>query len=188
MPGAPRTDPYVRDYLIRLLPRVKRTAFAPDRDVGFVVRAASIGPGDPCASRSCGLSGFCPAGRVARRARCSSGRRSAAGRYSPRSGSFPPPAPPRTIRLAANALFADLHGTMSLSDFPSPYIAVVLRRFTARTLAPCPRANDGISRFLRARLVCVRAGFDHAVSVQHSRVCDAPCCLPPMRGRRHPGV
>lgn len=39
---------------------------------------------------------------------------------------------------ASRALFADFLGTMSLSDFPPPYIAVVLSRFTARTLRPSP--------------------------------------------------
>ena len=79
---------------------------------------------------------------------------------------------------ASRALFADLLGTMGLSDFPPSYIAVVLFRFTARTLELSPKAHDGISRFLRARLVYVRGVFDHAGSEHHSRKRNTPYCLP----------
>ena len=46
------------------------------------------------------------------------------------------------------SLFEGFTGTMRLSDFPQPFIAVVLLRFTART-SRChpPRPVRGISRF-----------------------------------------
>ena len=37
MPAAPRTDPYMKDYLIRLLPLVGREIAHADKDGGFEV-------------------------------------------------------------------------------------------------------------------------------------------------------
>jgi len=73
-------------------------------------------------------------------------------RHSLWPGPFPPPTPQAGSRLP---LFTGFAGTMGLSDFPPPYIAVVSRYgFTARTCAEA-QVGGGISRLPRKVLACV---------------------------------
>ena len=51
MPAAPRTDPYVKNYLIRLLPLVGREIAHADRDGGFEVAASNDSQGTAFVTR-----------------------------------------------------------------------------------------------------------------------------------------
>lgn len=61
---------------------------------------------------------------------------------------------------------------------PGPYIAVVLLRFTARTVAPSTTISHRLSRFPREKLSCMLGVLDHAGPARLSRWRDVPCCLP----------
>ncbi len=91
-------------------------------------------------------------------------------------------------RDASPALFEGFLGTMGLSDFPPPCIAVVLNRFTARTSSPLPVEAGRRDLPVPAREACIRArglrprGAEAALANSET----APCCLPQMRERRRP--
>ncbi len=88
---------------------------------------------------------------------------------------------PSAVRDASRVLFEGFSGTMGLSDFPPPYIAVVLLRFTART--PAPFSLSGASRRdlpVPARETCIRArGLrPRGVGPGARDSAPGPCCLP----------
>ena len=90
---------------------------------------------------------------------------------------------------APQSLFEGFTGTMKLSDFPQPFIAVVLLRFTART-SRChpPRPVRGISRFSCIELPRMLRVYDSAGPVGDLLTNAAHhAAFPTVRRGRHPG-
>jgi hypothetical protein len=81
---------------------------------------------------------------------------------------------------APQSLFEGFTGTMKLSDFPQPFIAVVLLRFTARTSLCHPtRPVRGISRFSCIECPRMLRVSDSAGPVHNSlNNAATPSCLP----------
>ncbi len=87
------------------------------------------------------------------------------------------------------SLFEGFTGTMKLSDFPQPFIAVVLLRFTAQTSRCHPtRPVRGISRFSCIECPRMRGVSDSAGPV-HDSLTNALHCVafPIVQRGRHPG-
>jgi hypothetical protein len=90
---------------------------------------------------------------------------------------------------APQSLFEGFTGTMKLSDFPQPFIAVVLLRFTARTsLCHQTRPVRGISRFSCIECQRMLRVSDSAGPVGGSLVNAVHrVAFPTVRRGRHPG-
>jgi len=86
-------------------------------------------------------------------------------------------------------LFKGFTGTMKLSDFPQPFIAVVLLRFRARTSRCHPtRPVRGISRFSCIECPRMLRVSDSAGPMGDSLSNAAHCvAFPAVRRGRHPG-
>ena len=139
--AAPRTDPYVRRYLIRLLPWVCNEQPAVPPVVWATVRMTR-NPGSESGTRP----------SVVR---------------SPWSCSFPPrtPPPPRVVTL-----FARFVGTTSTSDSPATCMSGSdVLAFPDRSAPPSGAGAAGVSRFSRMEFPRMCRVFDSAASKGSSR-------------------
>jgi hypothetical protein len=100
----------------------------------------------------------------------------------------PLPSTDSAAAAAAPALFAGFPGTTGQSDFPRPFIAVLLPWDSRRGPPHHPRRTDGGSPDSRARKDrSVHGVFDRAGSSCALRWRCSRCCLPRVPRRRHPG-
>ncbi len=105
---------------------------------------------------------------------------------SPWSGPFPPPPPPPATRRGFCSRASQVLWACPTSRRrTSPSCSLDSRRGPWRHF---PGPAGGISRFLLARLACVRGVFDHAGPNRHLRWRGGPCCFPLMRVRQRPGL
>ena len=185
MPGAPRTDPYVRNYLIRLLPRVADVE--PHRGIRVPLCRCTY----PVQSTRHGGPARCPVrGRLSRvplghrpflpclRRRVGRTRSPGAGGGLPsppfrlRSGFTFPPCPRAT---PLPALFGTFPGTMPMSDFPAACASGLQpQAFPDRPPDHQPEGTTGISRFSCIEFPRMHRVFDSVGPDCHWRLARRP--------------